>query len=453
MDISSWLDTIYWVIWSWPLPLLITAAGVYMTVVLGGVQFRYLKYAIKIALGFSHADDGKGDISHYQALMTALAATIGIGNIAGVSTALVVGGYGALFWMWVTALLGMATKYAEAFLAIRYRHKDSLGEMVGGPMFFIEKGLKWHWLAFSFALFGVISSFGGGNMLQANSIADALQHSIALPHWATGVILALLVGLTIVGGIRSIGAVAGWIVPLMALIYFSGALIILSLHASALPGVLYNIFAHAFTGQAAVGGFLGATFVRMIQVGVSRGLMTSESGLGTASIAAAAAKTDVPGRQALVSMTSSFFATIVMCTVTMLVLGATGVFGSLDANGKPVTGVALTMLAFTQDLGFGGHLVTISTLFFGFTTLIGWAYYGEKCVEYFFGEKSVRPFRLLFTLIIIPGAILDLDLVWKFSDIFNGLMAVPNLIGILALSQLVTRESKAFLTSVDREIR
>jgi AGCS family alanine or glycine:cation symporter len=422
-----------------------------MTIVLGGVQFRYLGYAMKIALGRSHTDDGKGDISHYQALMTSLAATIGIGNIAGVSTALVVGGHGALFWMWVTALLGMATKYAEAFLAIRFRHVDSYGEMVGGPMFFIEQGLKWHWLAFSFALFGVISSFGGGNMLQANSIADALYESASMPHWITGCVVAAIVGLTIVGGIRWIGAVAGWVVPIMAIVYFTGSLVILALHIGEVPQVIVNIFKHAFTGQAAAGGFLGASLIRMMQVGVSRGLMTSESGLGTASIAAAAAKTDVPGRQALVSMTSSFFATIIMCSVTALVLGVAGVFGELDQNGKLITGVALTMRAFTSELGIGGHLVTISTLFFGFTTLIGWAYYGEKCVEYFFGEKSIYSFRVIYSLCIIPGAVLDLDVVWKFSDIANGLMAVPNLIGILALSKLVVEESKAFTLKVDQE--
>ncbi len=318
-------------------------------------------------------------------------------------------------------------------------------------MFFIEKGLGWRWLAFSFALFGAIASFGGGNMLQANSIADALNTMFAFPHYLTGIVVAAFVGLTLIGGIKSIGRLASILVPFMAIFYLFGALIVLGYHFERLPLALWRIFHSAFTGQAAFGGFVGATVLIGLQVGVSRGLMTSESGLGTASIAAAAAKTDVPGRQAMVSMTGSFISTIVMCTLTGLVLSVTEVFGTMGPDGKLVTGAALTLTAFNSVFSWGGFIVTIGVVFFGFTTLLGWAYYGEKCIEYLLGESSIFYFRLIFTLIIFPGAVLDLNIVWKISDIFNGLMAFPNLIGIIALSPIITRETQNFLKLVKQE--
>lgn len=448
------LDLLYDWVWGAPLLILITGIGIYLTVALKGLQFRYLGYALKLVFGpqKSHPEaEGKGDISHFESLMTALAATIGIGNIAGVATAIAVGGLGALFWMWVTALLGMATKYAEAILAVKYREIDSRGEMCGGPMYFIERGLGWKWLAFCFALFGAVAALGGGNMLQANSVADVMQATMNVNPWISGLVVAALTGMTLLGGIKSIGKVASYLVPFMAVFYILGACIILVLNFDAIPGTLVSIVRHAFTGQAAFGGFLGSTMLLALRVGVSRGLMTSEAGLGTASIAAAAAKTDLPGRQAMVSMTGSFLATIIMCSVTGLVLGVTGVFGLTDEEGNLLKGASMTVRAFESSFTGGGYVVTIGLILFAFTTLLGWSYYGEKCVEYMLGVGSVPYYRLLFTMMIIPGAVLELDVVWKISDVFNGLMAFPNLIALCALSGVVIQETKLFLNVLKAE--
>ena len=442
---THWIDQLYVLIWSFPLPLLIIAIGLYLTYVLKGIQFRYLVYALKVALGREHHSNEAGDITHFQSLMTALAATIGIGNIAGVSTAIAVGGLGALFWMWVTALIGMATRYAEAALAVKYRTTDHRGEMCGGPMYFIEYGLGWKWLSAAFALFGAVAAFGGGNMIQANSVADVMQELFAIdPIW-TGIILAVLTGVTIIGGIRSIGKVAGFLVPLMATFYIAAAAWVLILYYDRIPDVFATIITTAFTGQAAVGGFAGSTLILALQVGVSRGLMTSEAGLGTASIVAAAAQTDVPGRQALVSMTGCFLATVVMCTVTGLLLGVTGVLGTMTEDGHLLTGASMTVAAYQSAFSWGGYIVIVALVLFAFTTLLGWAYYGEKCCEYLFGERLIPFYRILFILVIIPGAILELELVWKVADITNALMALPNLIALAALSGVVIDETRDFL--------
>lgn len=443
--IFSILQSIYSLVWSPALLVLLMGIGIYLTVALKGIQFRYLGYALRLVMKSQEGTQDKGDISHFASLMTALAATIGIGNIAGVATAITIGGFGALFWMWVTALVGMAIKYAEAILAVKYRTTDARGEMCGGPMYFIERGLGWKWLASAFALFGAIGAFGGGNMLQANSVADVMSSMFSVDPWITGVAVAVFTGLTLLGGIRSIGAVASFLVPIMAIFYIGGALMILGVHADRIPGAFYQIFSSAFTGQAAVGGFMGSTLMLALQVGVSRGLMTSEAGLGTASIAAAAAKTDFPGRQALVSMTGCFLATIVMCTTTGLVLGVTNVFGMLGPEGKVLNGASLTLAAFTSTFSWGGYVVTIGLILFAFTTIIGWAYYGEKCVEYLMGTKAVPVYRILFTLVAFAGAVLELDLVWMVSDICNGLMAYPNLIGLCALSSVVIAETRGFM--------
>lgn len=439
------LDFFYGWVWGAPLLILLMGIGLYFTIALKGLQFRYLKYALQLVIGSKKGKEGKGDISHYESLMTALAATIGIGNIAGVATAIAIGGLGALFWMWVTALIGMAIKYAEAILAVKYRTTDERGEMCGGPMYFIEYGLGWKWLAVLFALFGSIGAFGGGNMLQANSVADVMKSMFDVDPLWTGIVVAAFTGLTLLGGIKSIGKVAGLLVPFMAVFYIGGASIIILKYYDRVPYALYLIVTHAFTGQAAFGAFAGSTMLMAIQVGVSRGLMTSEAGLGTASIAAAAAKTDLPGRQALVSMTGCFLATIVLCSATGLVLGVTDVFGTLGANGKILNGASMTVAAFQSVFSWGGYVVTIGLILFAFTTLLGWAYYGEKCVEYLLGAKSVPWYRVVFTLVVIPGAALELDIVWKVSDICNGMMAIPNLIGLCALSGVVISETKSFL--------
>lgn len=452
---TNLLDLLYSWVWGAPLLILITGVGFYLTFVLKGLQFRYLGYALKLVFGYHqdpHSLKEKGDISHFQSLMTALAATLGIGNIVGLATAITIGGLGALFWMWVTALIGMATKYAEAILAVKYRVTDSRGEMCGGPMYFIESGLNWKWLAIAFAFFGAVAALGGGNILQANSIGHAMSAVFGVDPFWSGLIIAILCGLTIMGGIKSIGKVAGYLVPFMALFYTAGAAVVLIKFYDRIPSVIVDIVTHAFTGQAALGGFAGATMLLALQVGVSRGLMTSEAGLGTASIAAAAAKTDLPGRQALVSMTGSFLATIVMCSITGLVLGVTNVLGSVDENGMMLKGAALTIDAFDQAIAWGGgYIVTIAIILFGFTTILGWAYYGEKCAEYLFGINAVPFYRALFTLVIIPGAILELEIVWKISDVFNGLMAFPNLIALCALSPLVVSETNAFLKVLKAE--
>lgn len=443
--IQSSLDVIYGWVWGAPLLILLVGIGAYLTIVLRGIQFTHLPYAMRLVFGKQDRHEGKGDISHFESLMTALAATIGIGNIAGVATAISIGGLGAIFWMWITALLGMAVKYAEAILAVKYRTTDEKGEMCGGPMYFIEYALGWKWLSVCFAFFGAIGAFGGGNMLQANSVADVMLSVLHVDPLWTGLIVALFTGLTLLGGIKSIGKVAAFLVPFMAFVYIGGAAIILVKFYERIPFAFYSIIKHAFTGQAAFGGFLGSSMLLAIQVGVSRGLMTSEAGLGTASIAAAAARTDLPGRQALVSMTGSFLATIIMCSVTALVLAVTEVFGLLGPDGKLLNGASMTVAAFQSVFSWGGYVVTIALILFAFTTLLGWAYYGEKCVEYLLGSKSVPFYRILFTLIVIPGAILELDVVWKISDICNGLMAFPNLIGLCALSGVVISETRAFL--------
>jgi len=446
------LDRLYSWVWGPPLLILLMGIGVYLTFALKGLQFRYLPYALKLVFGPQQSDkQGEGDISHFASLMTALAATIGIGNIAGVATAVTVGGFGALFWMWVTALIGMAIKYAEAILAVKYRTTDDKGEMCGGPMYFIQSGLGWKWLAGSFALFGAIGAFGGGNMLQANSVADVMKSMFSIDPWWTGIIVAMLTGLTLLGGIQSIGKVASFLVPFMAIFYIGGAGAILIAHYDRIPHALLMIIEAAFNGQAAAGGFLGAGVILAIQVGVSRGLMTSEAGLGTASIAAAAAKTDFPGRQALVSMTGCFLATIIMCSATGLVLAVTDVFGSLGENGKLLNGATLTLAAFRSVFPWGGYIVTLGLILFAFTTLLGWAYYGEKCVEYIFGTRSVPFYRAIFTFVVIPGAVLELDVVWKISDVCNGLMAIPNLIGLCALSGAVVAETRLFLNVMAEE--
>lgn len=452
---ETWTDTLsnftniaYSWVWGAPLLILIVGVGCYLTIALRGLQFRYLGYALRLVF-FPHKEayenKEKGDISHFQSLMTALAATLGIGNIVGLATAITIGGMGALFWMWVTALIGMATKYAEAILAVKYRVIDSNGEMCGGPMYFIDLCLKWKWLAIAFAFFGAIAALGGGNILQANSIGHAMSAVFSVDPFWSGLTIAVLCGLTIMGGIKSIGKVAGYLVPFMAVFYTAGAAIVLVKFYDRIPGVLADIVTHAFTGQAALGGFAGATMLLAVQIGISRGLMTSEAGLGTASIAAAAAKTDLPGRQALVSMTGSFLATVIMCSITGLVLGVTDVLGAVDESGMTLKGAALTIAAFNKAISWGGYIVTIAIILFGFTTILGWAYYGEKCIEYLFGVKTIPFYRALFTLVIIPGAVLELDLVWRIADVFNGLMAFPNLIALCALSPLIISETKEFV--------
>ena len=451
--IESLVQIAYGYVWGAPLLILVVGMGLYLTFALRGIQFRYLFYGLQLAFGGGQKKGDQGDISHFQSLMTALAATIGIGNIAGVATAIATGGLGAIFWMWMTALIGMAIKYSEAILAVKYRVTDKNNQMAGGPMYFIERGLNYKWLAFAFALFGAFAALGGGNMLQANSVADVMRGVFSVDPTYTAVILACLTGLSILGGIKSVGRIASFLVPFMAILYIGGASFVLIQRIDRIPEALLSIITHAFTGQAAFGGFLGSTVALGIQMGVSRGLMTSEAGLGTASIAAASAKTDTPGRQALVSMIGCFLATIIMCSMTALVLAVTDSFGLIGENGRIINGASMTVAAFNSVVSWGGVVVSIGLILFAFTTLLGWSFYGEKCVEYIFGEKSVPYYRIIFTGFVGIGAVCELDLVWKISDVFNGLMAFPNLIGILLLSPVIIQETKDFLKLVKKERR
>ncbi|WP_034642016.1 alanine/glycine:cation symporter family protein [Desulfovibrio inopinatus] len=424
-------------VWGPPMLILLVGTGFYLTIILRGLQFRKLGYSLWLAL-IKRREEGAGDISHFQALMTALSATVGTGNIAGVATAIAIGGPGALFWMWVTGLLGMATKYAEAVLAVQYREIDENGEMSGGPMYYISKGLGFKWLGWLFAFFASIAAFGIGNMVQANSVADALHATVGIAPWITGIGLMLATAFVILGGIKSIGKVAGVLVPAMIVFYMGGALLIILMNISGVPDAFALIFKEAFTDTAATGGFIGATVMMSIRFGVARGVFSNESGLGSAPIAAAAAQTNHPVTQALVSMTQTFIDTIIVCTVTGLVLILSGAWNS------GITGAELTTIAFGKSIAGGEYIVSLGLSLFAYSTVLGWCYYGEKSIEYILGVKAILPYRLVYILFVGLGAIAKLSFVWTVSDVFNGLMAVPNLIGLLLLSPVILRVTKDY---------
>lgn len=448
--LEYWVERLNSWVWGPPLLIFLILVGVYLTVRTRGVQLRYLWYAHKLAFS-RHDDQAMGDISHFQALMTALAATIGIGSITGVATAIMIGGLGSLVWMWIAALVGMATKYAEAILALKYRVVDDAGEMCGGPMYYLTHGLKMKWLAVLFAVFGALASFGIGNMAQTHSVAHALETHLHFPPFWTGIVLMAITGLALIGGIKSIGRIAGVLVPAMGIFYVLGGLLIISLKVSDLPAIFGLIFRSAFQGQAAVGGFAGAGVMAAIQLGISRGVFSSEAGLGTSSIAAAAAKTDTPGRQALVSMCTVFLTTGVVCSITGLVIALSGMMGTFGPDGKLLDGSALALSAFNQILPRGGLIVTISIIPFAYSTILGWAYYGEKCIEFLFGFKASKVYRVIFTLFVFFGALSSLGLVWSFANVMNGLMAIPNLIALFALAGVVAKETTFFDHLVKKE--
>ncbi len=439
-NLSQILSELSSLVWGAPLIVLLLGTGIYLTVLLRGIQFRALWPALYLALiKRKESTEAEGDITQFQALMTALSATVGVGNIAGVATAIAVGGPGALFWMWITGLLGMATKYSEAVLAVKYRETDKFGYMSGGPMYYISKGLGLKWLGFLFALFASIAAFGIGNMVQSNSVADALGEAFGIPFWITGVVLCIGTGLVILGGIKSIARTTSAIVPFMIIFYLIGAVITLFVYWENVPAAFYSIFQHALSPTAAAGGFLGATIAQTLRMGVSRGIFSNESGLGSSPIAAAAAKTKNPVGQGLVSMTQTFIDTIVVCTFTGLVILSSGVWTSGE------NGAALSAEAFESGTRFGADIVAISLAFFAYSTLLGWSYYGEKAIEYILKERAVMPYRVVFTLVVFLGAVVKLELVWAFADIMNGLMAFPNLIGLIGLSGVVVEETKKYL--------
>jgi len=449
---ESFTNTVFNWVWSPPLLILILVVGLYLTIVTRGVQFRYLWYAHKLA--FTRQDDqAEGDISHFQALMTALSGTIGIGSITGVATAIAIGGPGALFWMWMAALLGMATKFGEAILAIKYRTVDENGEMCGGPMYYIERGMNWKWMGRLFAIFGVITAVAFGNMVQSNSVVLAIEEGWGVsPLWA-GLALMVLVGVTLVKGIKSIGKVNGVLVPAMAIFYILGGLIILGIHVEKIPMAFSVIFQSAFYGKAAVGGAVGSSIMMAIQLGVSRSIFSSEAGLGSSPVIAAAAKTDSPGRQALVSMCTVFLTVGIVCTITGLVVIVSGILGEVDTAKGMFNGSAMMLRAFDSILPFGSAIVTIALISFGYSTILGWAYCGEKYVEYLVGCRFNKTFRLLYTLIVIPGSVMSLCIVWDFASIMNGLMTLPNLIALFALGTVVAKETRFFDLQHRKEIK
>ena len=442
--LTSIFKAINGVVWGPMMLVLILGVGLFLML---GLKLMPI---LKLGTGFkllwsgrsSSAEDQKaGEIPPFQALMTALSATVGTGNIAGVATAVFLGGPGALFWMWCTALVGMATKYAEAVLAVKYREQDSNGNHVGGPMYYIKNGLgkKWAWLGTLFAIFGSIAAFGIGNTVQSNSVADVLYTDFGLPHWLTGLVLMVLVGAVLLGGIKRIGSVAGALVPFMAVAYLTAGLVVLFINAAEIPAALDLVFTHAFSSTAAEGGFAGAAVWMAIRFGVARGVFSNEAGLGSAPIAHASAQTTSPVRQGLVAMLGTFIDTLIICSITGLVIITSGEWTS------GIQGASLTSAAFAQALpGVGNYLVAIALAIFAFTTIIGWSFYGERCIQYLFGEKSVIPYRIVWILAVALGANVSLDFIWLVADTLNAAMAIPNLIALALLSPVVFKLTKEY---------
>jgi AGCS family alanine or glycine:cation symporter len=432
------------IVWGPPMLVLLVGTGIYLTVLLGGLQFTALWPSLRLALVVREEKGAKGDITHYQALMTALAATVGTGNIAGVATAIAAGGPGALFWMWMTGLVGMATKFAEALLAVKYRVVDDRGEMAGGPMYYLERGLGMKWLGLIFAGLTAVAAFGIGNMVQSNSVAHALNDSFGVPLTVSGLVMAVATALVVIGGIHSIARVSTLIVPVMIVFYLVSGLIVLAINWRSLPDIVLYVFRDAFSPAAATGGFAGATVMQGIRYGVARGVFSNESGLGTGAIAAAAARSRHPVSQALVSMTQTFIDTIVVCSITGFAIIATGAWTSGE------TGSVLTTRAFSTGLPgtAGGAIVAIALALFAYSTLIGWSYYGEKALEYLFGHsRFVFPYRVVWVAAVFVGAITSLETVWSVADVFNGAMALPNLIALIGLSGVIRAELRTYLSA------
>lgn len=450
---NSWLNSI---VWGPPFMILLVGTGLYLTIRLGFFQFRYLGHAWKHSFGRffrREIDTDQGAISPFQAVTSAMAATIGVGNIAGVATAIALGGPGAIFWMWVVALVGMATKMAEATLGLKYRHVNADGHISGGVFYYIEKGLgpQWKWLAIVYAFLAGIAAFGIGNMVQSNTVAQSLTTGFGLPHWITGIVLVLLVGAVTLGGIRRIAVTAERIVPIMAVAYLAGSLGILAIHITDVPAAFAMIFQHAFQPAPAVGGFAGATVAASVRYGIARGIFSNEAGLGSASIVHAQARNQ-PFRQGFWGVWEVIIDTLVVCTLTALVILVTGVMETGE------TGADLTSAAFSTGLpGPGGYLIIIAIAFFAYTTMLTWNFYGEKSWEYLFGRKVVVPYRTVFLIFIFVGAIGGLELIWDIADTFNGLMAAPNLIALILLAGVMAKEKLDYFNQlrdrVDREDR
>ena len=439
--VTAALNTLSSFIWGPVTLVLLLGVGIYLSLGLKLMPWAKIPHAFGL-LKQGRKASGDGDIPPFQALMTALSATVGTGNIAGVATAIFIGGPGAIFWMWITALFGMATKYAEALLAVKYRETDQLGKHVGGPMYYIKNGLgqNWQWLAFLFALFGTIAAFGIGNMVQSNSVADALNTNFGVNTQLTGSVIAALAALVILGGIKRIGTVAGKLVPIMAILYIVGSLLIILAELDQVPAALMVIVDSAFNGHAAAGGFAGATVLMAIRFGIARGIFSNEAGLGSAPIAHAAAQTDNPVRQGMIGMLGTFIDTIIICTMTALVIIISGAWTSGE------TGASLSTLAYGSSMPFGEYIIMFGLVIFAFTTILGWSYYGERCAEYIFGTKIILPYRLLWIAAVFIGASQKVNLIWLLADVMNGFMALPNLIALALLSPVVFKISKEYFS-------
>jgi AGCS family alanine or glycine:cation symporter len=441
----EWMNSLNSFVWGPALIVLILGTGLYLQILLGGMPVRKIGAGLRLVWRGRDVDpDHPGEVSPFAALMTCLAATIGVGNIAGVATAIALGGPGAVFWMWMTALVGMATKYAEVVLAVHYRERDAQGRFVGGPMYAIKNGLGkgWAWLGTAFAVFGGVAGFGIGNMVQSNSIAAAMQTSFGVAPSVTGIVLAVLTGAVILGGIKRISAVANWLVPFMAIGYVLAALVVLVVHAADVPAAFATIVTNAFTPTAAVGGFAGAAMMAGIRYGVARGIFSNEAGLGTAGIAQAAGMSSSPVRSGLIGMMGTFFDTIVVCSMTGLAIVVSGAW----TTGK--TGAELTQVAFQSAMPvIGDEVVAIALAIFALTTILGWSYYGERCWQYLAGSWTIMPYRVLWTIAAFLGAVTHLDLAWTIADTLNALMAVPNLVALLALSPVVVRLTREQLAA------
>lgn len=446
--LTQFIAAINDIVWGPPMLVAILGTGLFLQVRLKCMPLT------KICAGFAMVWRGRkavpgapGEITPYAALMTALAATVGTGNIAGVATAIALGGPGAVFWMWMTALVGMATKYAEVLLAVHYRETDDRGEQVGGPMYAIKNGLgrHWRWLGAAFAIFGGLAGFGIGNMVQSNSIAGALDGAFGIDPWISGIVMAVFTGFVLLGGVKRIGAVAEKLVPFMCVGYVVASLIVLGIYADQIPGAFVLIVDSAFNPVAATGGFAGAALMMAIRYGVARGIFSNEAGLGTAGIAQAAGQTKNPVESGLVGMMGTFIDTIIVCTMTALVLIVTGVWNS------GLKGAALTAAGFDAAFpGFGGQLLAVAITIFAFTTILGWAYYGEKCWEYLVGTAVEVPYRVVWTLFVLVGAVTQLDFVWLVADTLNAFMALPNLVSLLLLSPVVVRLTQEYWAKHER---
>ncbi|MCP5017724.1 MAG: sodium:alanine symporter family protein [Ketobacter sp.] len=435
----SWLSGN--ILWGAPMLIALSLTGIILTLGLRLVTLRKIPYAFRLLVKGRHSKES-GDIPPFNALMTAMSATVGTGNIAGVATAIALGGPGALFWMWCIALLGMATKYSEAVLAVRFREKDDKGLYVGGPMYYIKNGMgqNWAWLGTLFALFGLLAGFGIGNTVQSNSVAEALLSTYKIDKVITGCILAVIAALVLLGGIKRIGQVAAKLVPTMALLYVGTGLTFILLNIKEVPDAIILIIDSALNGHAAVGGFAGATIMAAIRFGVARGVFSNEAGLGSAPIAHAAAQTNNPVQQGLIAMLGTFIDTIIICSITGLVIVISGAW-TQGSSGAELTKMAFDILS---NEGYGAHVVAIGLALFAFTTILGWSYYSERCAEYLFGTTAIMPFRIVWIIAIPLGTIMTLDFVWLLADVLNAMMAIPNLIALLALSPLVFKLTKDY---------